>query len=464
MSFVSAAIVQKISGEIETNLTQSIDLANQVSVSLSQLITVTLQPTAILSQIIAYTNPVESALVQSWPQMAGVTAALVQRWSQLDTVVQAALVQRWSQQNKNFAEKALRQLILTEADTVFQQLNLVVIVGGVVLSSVVSCNLAQGYANMAELVIADQTEALTPADGDAVEVWWAGEKYELFLETRPLDRQFGQGSASTLYRLRCPSLSIQLDFPDALPVTKTWPADTLASEVLTALCYQICDFDLQVDDFPIRELIADAAAPIEILRQIFPEAYRLSTTPAGVLKIAHFFSVSPELMASAEPDHVLEYTSLAKKPEDIRLYNQVTVANQNQQQATSGYQLVLVDNGNGTGIAYGYCVPWQPDFKLVDTVDTGVDIVSGQIEEVTVEPEEVEFTAGTGQLSQPIYGNLDLTWIDFDLSPVTYTEAGGLTAAGGAGYSVAKVSYTTRRRVWSYSSSRDLAQLKLQDI
>lgn len=463
MSYVSATIVQKISGEIETSLNQSIALANQVSKSLSQLITVTSQPTAILSQLIAYTNPVESALVQSWPQLAGVTAALVQRWSQLDTVVQAALVQRWSQQNKNFAEKALRQLIQTEADTVFQQLNLVVIVGGVVLSSVVSCNLAQGYANMVELVIADQTEALTPADGDAVEVWWAGEKYELFLETRPLDRQFGQGSASTLYRLRCPSLSIQLDYPDALPVTKTWPADTLASEVLTDLCYQICDFDLQVDDFPIRELTAEAAAPIEILRQIFPEAYRLSTTPAGVLKIAHFFSVSPELIASAEPDHVLEYTSLAKNPEDIRLYNQVTVANQNQQ-TTSGYQLVLVDNGNGTGIAYGYCVPWQPDFELVDTVDTGVDIVGGQIEEVAVGPDEVEFTAGAGRLSKPIYGNLDLTWIDFDLSPVTFTEEGALTAAGGAGYSVAKVSYTTRRRVWSYSSSRDLAQLKLQDI
>ena len=383
------------------------------------------------------------------------------------------MLQTWAAYDYNLVYLPIVQLIGAQLGTVLQEIQFSVTVAASRVG-VVDCNFnRKGFCNVASLLLRNRQEWVNKAVGDPVVLTVLGEQYEMIVVNKPQDEQVTQGTYEVGYLLECASVTCQLAEginPDltASRVTGSFPAGTMLTEILDFLTDGVCSYNLAVPDFPTGGYDFDDAERFAALREVLPEQYGwvIKTDKAGLLHLSQWRK--PETGGAGQKTLTMSRKSLTPPADTI--YTQVVVRNYSQQDGTSGLRLEVVDNGDGTGTIYGYSVPWIDAFSVFDSEDSPAPsllITGGTVEEVEVEDTDVEFVNGQASLSKPCYSAPVIDWGNNDsLSPITSTESGTLTTATEPGYSVAvKVTYLTRRKVWTFDNRKiDVSQVRLKYV
>ena len=133
-------------------------------------------------------------------------------------------------------------------------------------------------------------------------------------------------------------------------------------------------------------------------------------------------------------------------------YNRYLISDQ----LTSGDSLRLEEEAITSTTKYirAYQTPWVDDFSLRHTGGSWVTIEPLGIEVRLIEDEIVEFIAGTGNTSYPIYERVAARWLQTNLGTVTFAEDGRLESSV-AGESLLKISYRTKCRKYLATDQED---------
>lgn len=283
---------------------------------------------------------------------------------------------------------------------------------------------------------------------------------ELIFDAITYSRVTDQGSRHTAetVTLRCVSPTAALGYLDgnlgAAPITASWPAWTMASEVLQEIFPGSLAYDLQIDDFPIGQLKVDGLYPNEIIPLIFLRTI-IHTTDDGTLIIRN----EPGTRGTMTPTHDIgpqDFEKSAIESDDQGQYRPNLIRVSNFQEATSADSLrapeIAVDEDDPRkAVVYAYPVPWrQVWLRSSHIAHAGHSLTQAGLPE-TVEAgdgagEQLEFKNGIANTAYPITGGL--ISVDYgnnmSLGIVTPAEDGTLTAAISS-RSLATVKYKIKR-------------------
>lgn len=453
--------------------TQLLSMAPHLYHQVTQILATARRMNLYHNQVFDTSIPLHLQHEQVFHGMTQVALAFAQVFRGYGPAVALEFIQSWAAHDYNLASLPFVQLIGSQIGTVLQEIQFSVTIAGVRVG-VTDCQFDRDdFCQIATLTLADKRDYDNKEQFDNVFITVYGEQYHLIVVDKPYDEQIQQGSVDRGYIIECASITCQLsesinDTVRATRFTASFPAGTMASVILAAITDGICSASLNVTDFPIAGYDFEEAVRIDALRQVFPEGgdypWIIETDGDGVLQISSW--EMPEFGGSGQK--TLQFKQKQLTPPDVILYTQVSIRNYNQGDGQTGLTLEVVDNGDGTGTIYGYSVPWTDAFSIFDSEDSSTPslLITGvSVEEVEVEDTDVEFVDYAASLSKPCYSSLVIDWGNNDsLSTVTYTEAGALTTATEPGYSVAvKVTYTTRRKVWTYDNRKtDVSQVRLK--
>lgn len=470
---LSKESVQKISCVISFGNEQFIAVAPRLYRQVTQILATARRLNLAQFQIFDTTIPLYLQQEQVFNNLAKVALLTTQVMRNYGAPVAMEVLQTWAAYDYNLVYLPAVQVIGAALDGVLQEIQFSVTVAASPVG-IVDCDFdRKGFCNVAHLLLRNRSEWVNKAVGDPVVLTVFGEQYQLIVVNKPQDEQIAQGSYENGYLLECASVTCQLAEglnPDisAGRVTASFPSGTRLSVILDLLTDGICSYSLGVPDFPVGEYDFEEAERFSALREVLPEQYGwvIKTDQAGVLQLSQWSM--PEIGGAGQKTLTMGRKTLT--PPADTLYTQVEIKNYNQQDGTSGLRLEVVDGGDGTGTIYGYSVPWTDAFAIFDSEDSPAPsllITGGAVEEVEVEDTEVEFVDYAAGLSKPCYSAAVIDWGNNDsLSPVTNTESGALRTTIDPGYSVAvKVSYTTRRKVWTFDNRKvDVSQVRLKYI
>jgi len=248
--------------------------------------------------------------------------------------------------------------------------------------------------------------------------------------------------------------------PRATPITKTWDTPTMVSAIVEELIgvvnWQMVDWML-----PAYRLSAENAYPLDIANQLVNAAGGLiESQPDGSVVCRHRWPVSIADIGTATVDlplyenHIYSITESATNDE---LKNKVRILDQEATYQDSLEYIPNKINGNDdpfNGIMYAYLSPWREGLRIVTTRPSKISL--GNLSEGTrtisdsnadFPAEIITFENREGSVRYPVMSLIDFDWLDEDLGSVVITPySTTLTAGDGiyGGYSLAKISYTTK--------------------
>jgi hypothetical protein len=450
---------------------QKINMAPRLYHQVTQILATARRLNLSHSQIFDTTIPIHLQQDQVFNNLAQVALLTTQVMRNYGAPVALEMLQTWAAYDYNLVYLPVVQLLGSQLDSVLQEIQFSVTVAASPVG-IVDCDFdRKGFCNVATLLLRKRSEWANKLVGDPVVLTVLGEQYQMIVVNKPQDEQITQGTYEVGYMLECASITCQLAEglnPDlaASRVTGTFPAGTLLTELLDFLTDGVCSYNLAVPDFSTGGYDFEDTERFAALREVLPEQYGwiIETDQTGVLQLRQWRK--PEIGGAGQKTLTMQRKSLT--PPSDTVYTQVIVRNYNQQDGTSGLRLEVVDNGDGTGIIYGYSVPWTDAFSIFDSEDSPAPsllITGGAVEDVEVEDTDVEFVDFAASLSKPCYSDPVIDWGNNDsLSSVAYTESGAMTTATEPGYSVAvTVTYTTRRKKWTFNNRKiDVSQVRLR--
>jgi hypothetical protein len=200
------------------------------------------------------------------------------------------------------------------------------------------------------------------------------------------------------------------------------------------------------------KITANDQAPSELIKDIVHDGggIVLSTPAGGLLVVAEEEIPVPDWPTTTPAqiiEAVLERISTSEQRDEQKGYNSFDVSDQ----LASGDSYRLEENliDSRTKELRLFLVPIAADqqYVLTHSSDSGVSVEPFGIVSLQINDELVEFVAGSGRTSKPMYGLSGSAWQKENLGAVTWSEDGVLTAAT-AGYSLLKISYVTMFRKW----------------
>lgn len=286
--------------------------------------------------------------------------------------------------------------------------------------------------------------------------------YQFVVDSRSLSRGMdGEGNLQNTVTISGLSPLCLKAGPRATPITKTWDTPTLASEIVTELLgantWNLVDWMI-----PAYRLAAEQAYPLDIAQQVVTAVGGLiESQPDGSIVCRPRWPVSIPDFPSATPNHLLteKYIyAIAESPTNDDLMNKIRITDQ---QASYQDRLEYVADklGDGSddpyhGILYAYLSPWREGLRIVTTRPSKITL--GTLSEGTRSiadsnedhpAEIITFESREGSVAYPVMLLDQFEWLDENLGSITVTPYSTTLSAGSGtygGYSLAKVSYTTR--------------------
>lgn len=305
------------------------------------------------------------------------------------------------------------------------------------------------YALSCDFSVKLQADAMKCVDGAEIRITSAGDTYLLKCYGGWfLDKRYG----SEVYRVSGYSRTRDLDL--AMPLLGDLPAG-MASQLVADLAAPFgITVDWQMADGYIEagKITANDETPLTVIKNIVHDARGIVlSTPAGSLLIVAEEEVPIPDWATVTPADTiiarLERISTSEQRDEQRGYNFFKVSDQ--LASGDGYRFEEVSIDAHTKEIRLFVTPMNAgrQFALGHSGGSDVSIEPFGIQPLVIVNELVEFKAGSGQTSKPIYNITGSTWQETDLGNFTPTETGLLTADIPE-YSLLLISYQTRYFRW----------------
>lgn len=389
-----------------------------------------------------------ATLDQPWAISVSARAMLDQPWAITAEGVRALLDQPWLIADVEPVRAYLHQPWSIAADDAVLRYTVTVTVGGqqVRPSSVtIEGDLAEDSLSC-ELQLESEADYLRCRDGMdilVVIVSSAGsEQFEFVVTVLRITEEFGNAQ----YIVEGLSRSVLMGPPYSLGYSG--PLEGLASSIATTL---VPGVHWQTVDWEIPPGLWEAAGEtrLELLKQLAAAVGAVvQADPDGSVRVQPEYLKAFNLLGTVAADVVLIETldcfTVGSTFDPRSGFNRYLVGDQ----ATSGAQvtLELSDVSPGVKEARVYEVPWTGKLTLTHSGGDWAAIVDIGVEE-REETDTVEFVGGAGRIRFPVYKVSAVTWLQADLGTLTAAEDGAV-AATVAGQSLARITYTTRCRLW----------------
>lgn len=302
----------------------------------------------------------------------------------------------------------------------------------------------------------------------AFEVEVFGLVFAMIADKRELRRSVSDdGDYSSVARISGLSPACRHASPRARPITRTWDAPILASaacaELVGAVDWAMVDWMI-----PAHRLAATDAAPLDVARNLVAAAGGLlESLPDGSLRARAKWPVSVPDFATATPDHLFSDRDLFgadESPTNDALVNRVRIIDvEGAQQDRLEF---VADPGDALrGELRVFPSPWRGNLTLRHTRGSPPVYLGAAREGSESQTETVEFVAGQASVRYPIAVLGSVEWLAVNLGAVAFEPFSSALSAGGAeGYSLARVTYTTRfLRAAANASEATTAQFLLED-
>ena len=349
---------QKISILMQHQHTQLLSMAPRLYHQVTQILATARRLNLAHDQLFDTAIPMHLQHEQVFHGMTQVALAFSQVFRGYGPAVALEFIQSWASHDYNLAFLPFVQLIGSQIGTVLQEIQFSVTIAGVRVG-VTDCQFDRDdFCQIATLTLADKRDYDNKEHFDNVVITVCGEQFRLIVVDKPYDEQIQQGRIEHGYIIECASITCQLsesinDNVRATRITASFPAGTMASEILAALTDGICSASLNVTDFQAGGYDFEDAGRIDALRQLFPDGgdypWIIETDGDGVLQISSW--TMPDFGVPGKKTLQLKQKQLT--PTEGILYTQVSIKNYNQGDGQTGLTLEVVDNGDGTGTISG---------------------------------------------------------------------------------------------------------------
>lgn len=389
-----------------------------------------------------------ATLVQPWAISVSARAMLDQPWAITAEGVRALLDQPWLIADVEPVRAYLHQPWSIAADDAVLRYTVTVAVGGQQVrpaSVTIEGDLAEDSLSC-ELQLESEADYLRCRDGMdilvAIVSSAGSEQFELVVTVLRINEEFGNAQ----YIVEGLSRSVLMGPPYSLGYSG--PLEGLASSIATTL---VPGVDWQTVDWEIPPGLwtASGETRLELLKQLAAAVGAVvQADPDGSVRVQPEYRHAVNRWSAVAADVVLIETldcfTVGSTFDPRSGFNRYLVGDQ----ATSGAQvtLELSDVSPGVKEARVYEVPWTGKLTLTHSGGEWAAIVDIGVEE-REETDTVEFVGGAGRIRFPVYKVSAVTWLQADLGTLTAAEDGAV-AATIAGQSLARITYTTRCRLW----------------
>jgi len=280
-------------------------------------------------------------------------------------------------------------------------------------------------------------------DPDGAETLADSEMWDLRVDGRRLDRSAPGAQQQTITAV---SPLVLRGSPWAPPLTRSWPAAVPARDAVEALIGAV-EWRLVEWVIPLGKLAAERADPVQLARQVVAAAGGvLESRPDGTVVARPAYPVSPPDWATAPTDLALaddRLVSVSETLDPVDVVNRITITSGTTTEASDTLVWVADDGDEHTGTLRLYPNPWR-DLVVVHTGDAGVTLTRiGEVVEVVTET--LELRAGRASPTRPVDRVTGVTWLSRDLGGLDVGGSATDLVAGAADWSLASVTYETRR-------------------
>jgi hypothetical protein len=309
------------------------------------------------------------------------------------------------------------------------------------------------YAWTCDLTLPGEAEWRACAPGRRLSLTLSGQRFELLIEGRAGDRSPGGATWTATAR----TLTCLLGEPYAAGLTQSWPETTarqaahgLAALAGLSLTWSVCDWVL-----PAGLLTAENETPAAVLARIAAACGAcLQPDPTGGLRVAYRYPVgvteygatAPRAVLSADADVLTLSETFSPQPG----YDAVTVVD-NQATITAPEPLLAFELDDTRNAGRTTFPPGEPVYiRVYHEAAYALRATSGRLERVAVgETESVTETVpfdgvDTASLGRLVAAVDTVTWFGPNLGRLVPAGSSNVVLPGGAGFSVAVVTYRTR--------------------
>jgi len=307
------------------------------------------------------------------------------------------------------------------------------------------------YCVTCELQVVNQSEYIACQIGGDLLLDINGIIINLFIESKSRNR--GHGSVD--YVISCLSKSALLDAPYAEPVLEELTG--MASNIVSGLAPGFVVNWRTIDWFiPPNTLLPSDKTPLETIKDIAHAGGAIIQTELdGTITVEPLYVVGVPDWEGAVVDYSLsdslDFLNTSETFDHRLGYNRFLVSDQLTSQTTT--RLEEENISDTSKYIRGYKTPWTDNFSMRHSGGNWVTVEQLPIE-VAEKTEVVEFVAGEGGVSYPIYDIITMVWLQEPLGAVTHSEDGRLVA-NVKGESLLSITYQTKCRVWKVVNPRN---------
>lgn len=296
-----------------------------------------------------------------------------------------------------------------------------------------------------------------------------GLNFSMVVDKREFRRSISDdGDYLSVARISGLSPACRYASPRAQPLTKTWDKPIMASaacaELVGSLEWAMVDWMI-----PAYRLSASNGYPLDVARKIVEAAGGLlESLPDGTLRARPKWPVSVSDFSSATPDHLFSDRDIFgadESPVNDAQVNRVRIidvegANQDR------IEFVADPTDSLRGELRFFPSPWRDNLRLRHTQNSPPIYLGGATDVSESKTETVEFVAGQASVRYPISALVAVEWLAVDLGAISFAPYSNAFSAGGLdGYSLAKITYTTRfLRAAANASDTAVAQFLFEDL
>lgn len=290
----------------------------------------------------------------------------------------------------------------------------------------------------------DAAYAAARGETATLELW--GYTFEMLIDGRSRSESFG--AHTWALRLASPAVGLDLPWADGVEGELTGQASAIAAQLAGDIPVEWSAVDWRIG--PGR-WIANGESPLALLQTLASAVgAAVNSTPAGGIRIAPLYPVSPQDWASAEPAAVLtaagEVITLATGEERRDGINSITVSDAG---ATSNTLRLEEDQDrrrDNTTEVLVYQTPWRGEFEVTHRGDPSKASVQFlALEEPIIADEEIIVQDGKGSAQYPVYQIVGARWNWRNLGTPTFSESGEITVDA-QDESILLLTYRTRRK------------------
>lgn len=322
-----------------------------------------------------------------------------------------------------------------------------VTIGGIVADPVrISLTWSREQSTIeADLELPDESAYSLPRSETATLTLW-GYTFEMLIDGRSRTESFGQHTWTL--RLASPAAGLDLPWADGVEGELTGQASAIARRLAGDIPLTWSAVDWRIG--PGR-WIANGESPLALLQTLASAVgAAVNSTPAGGIRIALLYPVSPPDWASAEASAILtaagEVITLSTSDERKDGINSITVSDAG---ATSNTLRLEEDQDrrrDNTTEVLVYQTPWRGEFEVTHRGDPSKASVQFlALEEPIIADEEIIVQDGKGSAQYPVYAIVGARWNWRNLGTPTFAESGEITVDA-QDESILLLTYRTRRK------------------